>query len=55
MCPECLRFIGEAHPLHDANAGDLLHKVGTKEFKPPDSFCHLNYKYLHQRLLSKVS
>ena len=35
--------------------GNILHKVGTGEFKPPESFCHSNYRYLHQRLSSKVS
>ena len=38
----------------DANTGDLLHKVGTEEFKPLE-FYHSNSKCLHQRLLSKVS
>ena len=33
----------------------LLHKEGTKESKPPESCCHSNYRYLHQRLLSIVS
>ena len=33
----------------------LLHKEGTKGPKPPESCCHWNYRYLHQRLLSTVS
>ena len=39
----------------DANLGNLLHMVGTKELKPPESYWHSNHRYLHQRLLSKVS
>ena len=35
--------------------GNLLHKVGAKKFKPPESYCRSNYRYLHQRLLFIVS
>ena len=35
--------------------GNILHKVGTGEFKPVERFCHWNYRYLHLRLSSKVS
>ena len=30
-------------------------KVGTWQFKPPESCCYSGYTYLHQRLLSIVS
>ena len=39
----------------DTGIGDLLYKVANREFKPPESCCHLNCRYRHQRLLSKVS
>ena len=29
-----------------------LHKVEVMEFKPSESCCQSNYRYLHQRLLS---
>ena len=29
-----------------------LHKLGAMAFKTPEGSCHLNYTYLHQRLLS---
>ena len=29
-----------------------LHKLGAMTFKTPEGSCHLNYTYLHQRLLS---
>ena len=28
----------------DANWENLLHMVGTKELKSPESYCHSNYK-----------
>ena len=42
-----LRHIGVAY-MKPAK----LHKVGAMEFKAPESCCHSNYIYLHQRLLS---
>ena len=39
----------------EAEKGNLLFMVGNEEFKPRESFCHSDYRYLHQRLLSIVS
>ena len=39
----------------DVNRGNLLHIAGSEELKPPESYCHSNYRYLHQGLLSKIS
>ena len=57
------KYVRYVHTLFELNScsgcyinrGNLLHIVGTKELKLPESYFHSNHRYSHQRLLSKVS
>ena len=49
--------VGYVHELLELNVnrGSLWHMLGTKKLKLVERYCHSNPRYLHQRLLSKVS
>ena len=53
VCVVLLRLFGVMDVVpHWRN---IMLMVGLREHKPPESCCHSNYRYLHQRLLPIAS